>query len=115
LVRAFPASDARFLADATHPLVRTGRCVARATRLGIGPELRIDVVAAAEQGAEEGDLLGRRFRRGAPRSDAVGPTVRTQIVQRRELALEATEFVVRHLPLAVEGAQLGSPFRDLGP
>ena len=30
-----------------------------------------------------------------------------------DLGLEATELVARHLPLAVEGAQLGSPVRDL--
>ena len=66
------------------------------------PELRIDVVAAAEQGAEERDLLGRRFGYGVSGAGSFGPIARAQVIERRELGLEASEFIARRLSLTVE-------------
>ena len=68
LIRALAALDARLLADAAHPLVRAGGRVALSIRAGVDPQLGEDVVAPAEEAAEQGDLLpgrGGRWQRYA--------------------------------------------------
>jgi hypothetical protein len=62
LIGALAALHARLLANASDPLVAAGRGVPLPFGLQVLPELREDVVAAGEEGAEEGDLLGRRLR-----------------------------------------------------
>jgi hypothetical protein len=54
------ALDARLLADATGPLVRTGRGVAGLASLAALEASRVDVFATPKQRAEEGDLVLRR-------------------------------------------------------
>jgi len=88
--------------------------MASATQVGVGPELWIDIVAAAEQGTEKSDLFSRRFRCGAVRTDSLGPVARAQDIQCGEVGLEATEFVTRQCAFPIEGTQFGTPSRDLG-
>lgn len=51
-MRAFGALDAGLLADTAHLFVRTGGRVARPARLAALESTRIEVLAAAEEGAE---------------------------------------------------------------
>ncbi len=52
--------DPRFVADATHPLIRACRRVPRFARRPAFEALRVDVVAAAKQRLEQSDLCFRR-------------------------------------------------------
>ena len=56
LVLTFRTLDARLFADALNPFVGTGRRVSGLAGLAADEPARIDIVAAAEQRAEESDL-----------------------------------------------------------
>jgi len=60
LIWALATLDARLLADAAHPLVGAGRGVSLSIRARVDPQLREDVVTAAEEAAEQRHLLPGR-------------------------------------------------------
>jgi hypothetical protein len=58
LVRTLPALDTGLLADAPYPFIRACRRVPLSAGRRVGPELRVQVVAAPEELAEQGHLFG---------------------------------------------------------
>jgi hypothetical protein len=64
----------------------------------------MDIVAAAEQGAEESDLLGRRFGDSVSVAGSLRAIARARVIERREFGLKASDFILRHRPVVVEGA-----------
>jgi hypothetical protein len=60
LVRTLPTLDTGLLPDAPYLFVRACRRVPLSAGRGVGPELRVQVIAAPEELAEQGHLFGGR-------------------------------------------------------
>ena len=114
LVRALPAAHPRLLADTSNPFVAAGGCVASAACFRVGPKLRIDVVAATEEGSKERDLLGRRCWDRRSRFCRGGGNIGPCSVERRQLRLEGLELAFRRCALVFESANRSSPPLYLG-